>query len=262
MNKLTVITLVSLLSAGSSVIGAANLELQKWEQDRFKELDLNGDGSLDKAELRGTTRDWMTKTGYSEEKQINLTNNKFKNFDTNKDNKVSIEELVIANRKSSAELVKAKEAKVEAPVTRNAAYKLAPTNYLGKDRGGNRVNLDELKGKIVVVSFWISWCAPCKNELAILENLQNKIGKDLIRVVAVNIKDSRHSYTKMKNQLSKFNITLTHDKFGKISQKFGAESAPHLFIIGKDGKIIFNRAKYNKTPVNAIVEVIRKELVR
>jgi len=264
MNKLTVVILISLLSIGSSSIAAAELELVQWEKDRFKELDLNNDGGLDNVEVRGTNREWMTKSGYSEEKQIKLTNEKFKKFDTNKDNKVSIEEFVTLNRKENAR-VKAGKAITEKAKTaenRNATYKSAPTNYLGKDREGNKVNLDELKGKIVVVSFWISWCEICKTELAILENLQNKIGKDLIKVVAINFKNNRGQYTKMKNQLSDFNITLTHDKFEKISKKFGVESAPHLFIIGKDGKIIFNREKYNKTPVNDIVEVIKKELVR
>ncbi|MCP4272900.1 MAG: redoxin domain-containing protein [Gammaproteobacteria bacterium] len=264
MNKLTVVTLISLLSIGTGSIEAADLALEQWEKDRFKELDLNNDGGLDNVEVRGTNREWMTKSGYSEEKQIKLTNEKFKKFDTNKDNKVSIEEFVTLNRKENARVKaeKAKTEKVKTPVIKNTEYKLAPTNYLGKDREGNKVNLDELKGKIVVISFWISWCKPCKTELAILENLQNKIGKNLIKVVAINYKDSRSSYIKMKNQLSDFNITLTHDKFEKISNKFGVESAPHLFIIGKDGKIIFDRAKYKETPVNDIVDVIKKELVR
>jgi len=269
MNKFTVVTLISLLSIGCSSITAGDLELVQWEKDRFKELDLNNDGSLDNVEVRGTNRKWMTKVGYSEEKQIKLTNKKFKIFDTNKDNKVSIEEFVTLNRKENARVqaekakaTKTKTEKAKATKIRNTAYKLAPTNYLGKDRDGNEVNLDELKGKIVVVSFWISWCKPCKTELAILENLQNKIGKQLIKVVAINFKDNRSSYNKMKNQLSDFNITLTHDKFERISNKLGVTGAPHIFIIDKDGKIIFERTNYNKTPVNEIVDVIKKELVR
>ncbi len=131
---------------------------------------------------------------------------------------------------------------------------------MGTDREGDEVNVDELKGKIVVASFWVSWCKQCKGGLEILENLQNKIGSDFIKVVAINYKESRRSYNKLKEQLSELNLTLTHDKRGTISKKYGVEKGPHLFIISKDGKIILMDSKYKKTLVQGIVEVLKKEL--
>ena len=275
MNKLIVITLISLFLAGNHLVVAADLNIVDWEQSRFNELDSNKDGSLDNAEFRGTTRDWMTKTGISEDKQVKQTNKKFKGYDTNKDNEVSIEEFVTALRNSNAIVKAAKEKQADASEQQLAKQPakiipdsllqigdLAPS-FLGTDKDGNKVYVDELKGKIVIASFWISWCQQCKDGLGILNNLQNKVGEDLLKVVAIAHRhESKRSFKKYKEQLSAMNLTLTHDSRGIIGRKYGVDKAPHLFIIGKDGKIIFIDSNYQKTPVNAIVNVLKKELIK
>lgn len=99
--------LLSLLLPSYFVQGEP-LTIEKWEQDRFAELDVDGNDILDNTEFRGTTRDWMTKAGVPEEKQIKETNKKHKQFDTNTDGVVSIEEFVTSNRKSNAANEKSK----------------------------------------------------------------------------------------------------------------------------------------------------------
>ncbi|PKI16674.1 redoxin domain-containing protein [Colwellia sp. 12G3] len=276
MNKFSMSTLALLLCVSITAVDAADLNITEWEQSRFNELDTHNDGSLDQDEFRGTTKDWMTKAGYSEDKQVKQTNKKFRQYDSNNDGKVSLEEFVNATRQSKA----AKSADSKAPKNTEQVAKpqenkksnsgsksnakltlgdIAP-NYLGTDREGNEVNVDELKGKIVIASFWVSWCKHCKNELSILQNLQDQVGSDLLKVVAINYKESHQSYTKLKKQLSALKLTLTHDKRGKIGKNYGVEKAPNLFIIGKDGNVIFMDSEYQKTPVNAIVDVLKKEL--
>ncbi len=135
-----------------------------------------------------------------------------------------------------------------------------PPNYLGKDSDGNEVNLENHKGKIVVISFWASWCSPCLKELPILEKIQNKVGTDKVKVIAINFKESRKQYKQIKKALSNLKLTLTHDKRGSIGRKFGVESIPNLFIIGKDGKLVFHNVGYGKSSVGKIVNVLNKQL--
>ncbi len=134
-----------------------------------------------------------------------------------------------------------------------------PPNYLGRDNDGNDVNLEEHKGKIVVISFWASWCSPCLKELPILENIQNKIGTEKIKVVAINFQEGRKQYRKIKKHLSALKLTLTHDKRGKIGERFGVEAIPNLFIVGKDGKIIFHNVGYNESSIDKIVKVLNEQ---
>lgn len=53
-----------------------------------------------------------------------------------------------------------------------------PPSYLGKNRSGIEVQLSEMKGKVVVATFWATWCPPCLKEIPILEGIQRQVGKD------------------------------------------------------------------------------------
>ena len=135
-----------------------------------------------------------------------------------------------------------------------------PPSYLGKDSDGNRVYLEDHKGKVVVISFWASWCAPCLKELPILESIQNRVGTDKIKVIAVNFKEGRKKYRFIKKKLSSLRLTLTHDKRGSIGKKFGVESIPNLFIIGKSGKLVFHNVGYGDESLDKIIDVLNQQL--
>jgi len=136
----------------------------------------------------------------------------------------------------------------------------SPPNYLGKDSDGEDVTLENHKGKIVVISFWASWCSPCLKELPILENIQNKVGTDKIKVIAINFKEDRKKFRKIKKLLSSLNLTLTHDKRGTIGKKYGVKAIPNLFIIGKNGQLVFHNVGYGDSTIDKIVKVINQQL--
>lgn len=77
-----------------------------------------------------------------------------------------------------------------------------PVALLGKDRAGQVVDLGQLRGKVVVVTFWASWCGYCLKELPQLDLLQKHAGDRLLRVVAVNVKDGNDDYRAMMRQPS------------------------------------------------------------
>lgn len=63
-----------------------------------------------------------------------------------------------------------------------------PPDVLGKDETGQPISLESLRGKVVILTFWATWCPYCLKELPILENIQNLAGKDRIEVIAINWK--------------------------------------------------------------------------
>lgn len=135
-----------------------------------------------------------------------------------------------------------------------------PPNFLGRDSNGDDITLELHKGKIVVISFWASWCTPCLKELPILENIQNKVGTDKVKVIAINFKEDKKKYRKIKKLLSSLNLTLTHDKRGTIGKKFGVKAIPNLFIVGKNGELVFHNVGYDDSSIDKILKVLNQQL--
>lgn len=85
-------------------------------------------------------------------------------------------------------------ASAAAPATPSPRAGDIPPQILGKDRQGNVVDLASQRGKVVIVTFWASWCGPCRKELPILGQLQKVIGHDALQVYAVNLKEPRADF--------------------------------------------------------------------
>jgi thiol-disulfide isomerase/thioredoxin len=123
--------------------------------------------------------------------------------------------------------------------------KLAPGNiaigetvpsYLGIDRENTKINAPDYVGKVLVVTFWASWCGPCLKELQVLENLQNT-AKTNVQVIAINIEE-RDKFKSVSRALSALNLKLAHDYSKSVAEKFGVKGIPHMLIIGRDGKVL------------------------
>ena len=114
-------------------------------------------------------------------------------------------------------------------------------------------------GRITVVSFWASWCEPCRKELPMLEAIQNRVGAAYIRVVAVNIEDPL-DFSRLARRLSDWKLTLTHDVDDKVSKAYGVKGIPHLVLIGRDGRILKVRRGYDESKLDQVVADINAAL--
>src|SRR5450830_565593 len=64
-----------------------------------------------------------------------------------------------------------------------------PPDNLGVDQKGEGVLVSAFTGKVVVITFWATWCPYCIQELPVLHNIQTKVGRDQLQVIAVNTED-------------------------------------------------------------------------
>jgi thiol-disulfide isomerase/thioredoxin len=142
----------------------------------------------------------------------------------------------------------------------NAAVEVGdiPPSYLGENRNGDEVQLSEMGGKVVVATFWATWCPPCMKEMQVLEGIQRQVGKDKLEIVAINFKQNKKIYRKIKKSLKAFEITLTHDKRGRISEKYGVKSLPHMFIINKSGEIAHIHKGYGEAMVDQLIRELNE----
>lgn len=131
-----------------------------------------------------------------------------------------------------------------------------PPQLLGTDRNGDPVDLGQLRGKVVVVTFWASWCGYCRKELPALNAMQAAAGPDYFRVVAVNVQDGNDEYRAISRQMRDYTLTFTRDRSGDIAESYGVKSYPNLWIIDPEGKVAARHIGYGEDSFKEIVDQI------
>ena len=126
---------------------------------------------------------------------------------------------------------------------------------LGRTTSGDEVNLADLRGKVVAVTFWASWCGPCQLELPLLEKLQRVVGTDKLRVVAVNIED-RQQFRLATRDKADWQIVLANDPLKVRAGSYGVNGIPHMIIVSRDGVIRKLFRGYAEDQVPAVVEAV------
>lgn len=98
------------------------------------------------------------------------------------------------------------------------------------------VRLADLKGQVVYVDFWASWCAPCKQSFPWMNEMQAKYGPRGFSVIGVTVDQKREDADKfLANTPAKFNIA--YDPEGKVAGLYKPLSMPTSYLIGADGKV-------------------------
>ena len=122
----------------------------------------------------------------------------------------------------------------------SAVYALAPGDEPPAinlpDQSGAQVDLADLRGKVVLIDFWASWCGPCKQEMPVLEALHKKYSEDGLVIVGVNIDNQEK---KMANFLKSTPVTFrqVRDKKLRVASRYEPPTMPSSYFIGRDGKI-------------------------
>jgi thiol-disulfide isomerase/thioredoxin len=121
--------------------------------------------------------------------------------------------------------------------------------------------LSGLKGKVVLINFWTTWCPPCREEMPSLEKLYRHFKHEKFTLLAVDIME--HPET-VKTFARKYDLTfpILLDKTGDISAKYAANAIPTTYIINKAGKAVgkaIGPRKWNGDHAKAIIEELLKE---
>ncbi len=103
--------------------------------------------------------------------------------------------------------------------------------------GSATQKLSGLKGKVVYVDFWASWCGPCRQSFPWMNDMQSKYGAKGLQVVGVNLDGKQADADKFLAEVpAKF--TLAFDAKGETAKTFGIKGMPTSVLIGADGKVL------------------------
>ena len=121
--------------------------------------------------------------------------------------------------------------------------------------------LADLRGQVVLLNFWASWCPPCRDELPSLELLETALEKDGFKVVALNYRETDAALKRFLDTMPS-SLTMFRDADGMAAKAFGAKVFPTSVLIDRDGHAAFSvvgEMEWNRDPAKAwITEYLRK----
>ncbi|MDZ7739764.1 MAG: TlpA disulfide reductase family protein [Bacteroidales bacterium] len=128
---------------------------------------------------------------------------------------------------------------------------------------GTVIDSEELKGKVIWINFFATWCPPCKKELPVLEkNVMDKYRDDPGFVLVVLGRE--HSMEEMKEYAESTGLDLPFapDKEREIFSKYASQSIPRNVIIGRDGKIAVQSIGYTESEFAKLEEKLAELIGR
>lgn len=132
-------------------------------------------------------------------------------------------------------------------------------NFTLKSRSGKNIKLSELRGQVVMLNFWASWCGPCRKEMPLLEKIYKKYKRLGFTLLGVNVEENS---TPAKNYLKdvKVSFPVLFDTTNKTSKLYDVSAMPTTILIDRNGNKRFLHKGYKAGYENDYRKQIKKLL--
>ena len=111
------------------------------------------------------------------------------------------------------------------------------SSLIFEDFSGNKININNYRGKLVIINFWATWCAPCKREMPSLDSLNQNSNFENLKVLAVNMeKPNPIKPKKFFENLKIKNLEIFFDQDLNFVKKFKLKGMPTTILINKNGE--------------------------
>ncbi len=105
------------------------------------------------------------------------------------------------------------------------------------DRQGKTWKLSELKGQVVFVNFWATWCGPCREEMPSMQKLYERFPKDTFTMLAILNKDDPALADSFAGKLG-LTMPILDDQKNIVGAQYGLTGVPETYIINKKGVVV------------------------
>ena len=113
---------------------------------------------------------------------------------------------------------------------------VAKADFTLKDLSGKKVKLSELRGKIVLVNFWATWCPPCRKEMADLDAIYTHFQPEGLVVLSISSENPFQVGSFLQG--AHYHPTVLIDDGGKVAKEFHIEGIPRTFVYDREGKLV------------------------
>lgn len=142
-----------------------------------------------------------------------------------------------------------------ATVAAGIAQAPAP-DFTLKSASGENLRLSELRGDVVMINFWASWCGPCRQEMPILSELHDKYKSMGFTVLGVNVEENSSEARKLLKEMP-VSFPVLFDNDSSVSRQYDVVAMPSTVLVDRNGNVRYLHKGYKPGLENTYVEQVR-----
>jgi peroxiredoxin len=144
------------------------------------------------------------------------------------------------------------------PLGRGSA---APGFELPRLGDGSPVALSDLRGKVVLLNFWATWCKPCEDEMPAMERMYRALRGQAFELLAISVDEEREAVEAFRGQLG-LSFPILMDSRKKVATAYQTFRFPESLLIGRDGVVVERYVGPKEWDAEAYVARIRRLIAR
>ena len=136
-----------------------------------------------------------------------------------------------------------------------------PPEFNGTTADGRTMSLASLRGKVVLLNFWATWCQECRPEMPMFEHLHREFTAQGLSVIGINAREGTAAIRGYAKELG-LTFPLVLDPRGEINAAYGVIGLPTTFLIGRDGRAValaVGSREWGSAPAKAIIRTLLAE---
>lgn len=124
--------------------------------------------------------------------------------------------------------------------------------------GSGSIALNDLRGKVVLVDFWASWCPPCRQSFPWMQDIYNRYSGKGFAIIAISVDKQKSSADMFTQSFTPIPFVIAYDPSGKTADAFHLEGMPSSYLIDRSGTIIYSHAGFDPKKTQTLENLIEE----